>query len=196
MHRDLDTRHDAVVMKLLAPKPLDRPADTFAARRALSALVWPKDVEHAALKPRATSAQSERPSAARLQDGDHVDAWTSRSIERVALTPQSLGRAGAFARANVRSLQLVLRVDRDDETIWLEAAPSKRLDRPLNERESQLLLEALDALHAHGVVHGHVDREHVALGGPLDVMLLFDAASDASATADTDFTQLRRLASR
>ena len=198
VHRDLDARHDAVVMKLLAPKPLDRPADTFAARRALSALVWPKDVEHAAIKPRAASTQSERPSAARLQhdDDDQVDAWTGRAIERIPLTPQSLGRAGAFARANVRSLQLVLRVDRDDETIWLEAAPAKRLDRPLSERESQVLLEALDALHAHGVVHGHVDRDHVALGGPLDVMLLFDSASDASATADTDFTQLRRLASR
>jgi serine/threonine-protein kinase len=197
VHRDLDARHDAVVMKLLAPKPLDRPADAFAARRALSALVWPKDVEHAAIKPRATSTQSERPSAARLQhEDDRTDAWTGRTIERVALTPQSLGRAGAFARANVRSLQLVLRVDRDDETIWLEEAPRKRLDRPLTERENQVLLEALDALHAHGVVHGRVDRDHVALGGPLDVMLLFDAASDASATADTDFTQLRRLSSR
>ncbi len=196
VHRDLDARHDAVVMKLLAANPLDRPADTFAARRALSALVWPKDVEHAAIKPRAASAQSDRPSAARLQsDDDHVDAWTGREIERVPLTPQSLGRAGAFARANVRSLQLVLRVDRDDETIWLEAAPQKRLDRPLSERESEVLLEALDALHAHGVVHGRVDRDHVALGGPLDVMLLFDARADASATADTDFTQLRRLSS-
>jgi hypothetical protein len=27
-------------------------------------------------------------------------------------------------------------------------------------------------------------------------MLLFDAATDASATADTDFTQLRRLSAR
>jgi serine/threonine-protein kinase len=196
VHRDLDARHDAVVMQLLAPKPLDRPADTFAARRALSAFTWPKDVEHAAIKPRATRAESERPSAARLRHDDDTDAWTGRSIARVALTPQSLGRAGAFARANVRSLQLVLRVDRDDETIWFEAAPPRRLDRPLTERENRVLLEALDALHAHGVVHGHVDRDHVALGGPLDVMLLFDAATDASATADTDFTQLRRLASR
>jgi serine/threonine-protein kinase len=194
VHRDLDARHDAVVMKLLAPNPLDRPADTFAARRALSALVWPKDVEHAAIRPRAALPANDRPSAARLQnDDDDTDAWTGRKIERIALTPQSLTRAGAFARADARALQLVLRVDRHDESIWLEAPPPKRLDRPLTARENETLLEALDALHACGVVHGHVDQAHVALGGPSDVMLLFDAAADASATADTDFSQLRRL---
>jgi eukaryotic-like serine/threonine-protein kinase len=196
VHRDLDARHDAAVMQLLTTSPLARPADTFAARRALSALVWPKDVERAALPPRAARPESERPSAARLQDehGD-VDAWTGRKIQRVALDPLSLSRASAFARAATRALQLVLRVDREDEAIWLEAPPPKRLDRPLTPRESDVLLRALDALHACGVVHGRVDRDHVAIADG-DVTLLFDPSADASATADTDFTQLRRLALR
>ena len=197
VHRDLDARHDAAVMHLLAPSPLARPADTFAARRELSALVWPKDVEHAAPRPRTTRAASERPSAARMHhDLDATtDSWTHRRVERVALTPQSLARAGAFARAGHRALQLVLRVDRDDEALWLESPPIARLDRALSPDEQTTLLHALDALHAHGVVHGKVDRAHVAIGGPNEITLLFDVAPDASATADTDFTQLRRLAS-
>ncbi|HEY1954709.1 MAG TPA: protein kinase [Polyangiaceae bacterium] len=205
VHRDLDARHDAVVMSLLAPSPLERPADTFAARRALSALAWPKDVEHAAIKPRATSPAAERPSAARLQEVDGsaeggtaqtanaTDSWTGRHVERVALTPLSLARAGAFARAGHRAVQLVLRVDRHEETIWLETPAGKSLDRPLTAREHESLLLALDALHAQGVVHGHVDRAHVALDAQLGPLLLFDAQPDPTATADTDFAQLRRL---
>ncbi len=201
VHRDLDARHDAVVMQLLAQAPAERPPDTFAARRALSALAWPKDVEHAAIKPRATRPASERPSAARLQDPDEsepelagrVDTWTGRHVERVPLTPASLARASGFARGGHGALQLVLRVDRHDESIWLEEPPPKRLDRPLAPREQKTLLEALDALHGHGVVHGHVDRDHVALDPQRGPILLFDPIPDPSATADTDFTQLRRL---
>jgi hypothetical protein len=57
-----------------------------------------------------------------------------------------------------------------------------------------VLLEALDALHAHGTVHGHVDRDHIVLDG--EPLLLFDVRADESSTADTDFAQLRRLAAR
>jgi len=197
VHRDLDSRHDTVVMQLLAPSPADRPADTFTARKALSALVWPKDVEHAAIRPRAQPA-SERPSAARLSSptyGESVDTWTGRAIERVALTPQSLTRAAAFARAGHRALQLVLRVDREDQSVWLEGAPSKPVDRPLMRREVDVLLEALDALHAHGTVHGQVNRDHVVVAGA-DPLLLFDAHDQEGTTADTDFAQLRRLMDR
>ncbi len=201
VHRDLDARHDAAVMQLLARAPADRPTDTFTARRTLTALTWPKDVEPAAIKPRAVRPASERPSMARLtSDGGTFmrDAWTGRTIERVMLSPDStepLERAAAFACAGHRALQLVLRVDRDDESIWLEASPTKRLDRPLSPRELEVLLEALDALHAHGIVHGHVDRDHVAMG-PSELVLLYSAHTAEAATADTDFAQLRRLASR
>ena len=197
VHRDLDARHDAVVMRLLAPASGDRPPDTFAARRELSALAWPKDVEHAAIRPRAARPASERPSAARLAGETagqtNQDTWTGRRIERVALTPESLARAGAFARAGHDALQLVLRVDRDDGVVWLEAPPDKRLDRALTPREMDALLVALDALHAHGAVHGHVDRDHVAIDATGAPVLLFAPASGATATADTDFSQLRRL---
>jgi serine/threonine-protein kinase len=197
VHRDLDSRHDTVVMQLLAPSPADRPADTFTARKALSAFVWPKDVEHAAIRPRAQPA-SERPSAARLSNptfGESVDTWTGRTIERVALTSQSLTRAAAFARAGHRALQLVLRVDREDQSVWLEGAPRVAVDRPLMRREVDVLLEALDALHAHGTVHGRVDRAHIVVAGA-DPLLLFDACDQEGTTADTDFAQLRRLMDR
>jgi tetratricopeptide (TPR) repeat protein len=198
VHRDLDAHHDAVVMRLLAQAPGDRPIDTFAARRALSALRWPKDVERAAIRPRAPRAGAvpERPSAARLQDeADRVgsDTWTGRRVERVPLGPETLARAGAFARADLTAVQLVLRVDREEGFVWLEAPPDERLDRALTARERDALLEALDALHAQGIVHGHVDRDHVAVGARGAPGLLFDPAPEPSATADTDFAQLRRL---
>ena len=194
-HRDLDPRHDEAVMRLLAESPADRPPDAFAARRELSSLTWPKDVERAPIKPRPARAPSEQPGPTRLTvqlDGKLVDSWTGRAIERVPLTPQSLSRAGGFARAALRTLQTVLRVDREDDAIWLETAAGKPLDRPLSAAEHQALLQALDALHAQGVVHGHVDRAHVVVGAP-DPLLRFEAEADKAATADTDFAQLRRL---
>lgn len=202
VHRELDARHDAAVMQMLAPLADDRPPDTFAARRALSALAWPKDVERAAPRPRAPRREAERPSAARLKelDGDDevattTDTWTGRRVERVPLTPESLARAAAFACAGHEALQLVLRVDRGAGFLWLEAPPEGRLDRTLTPGERDELLAALDALHAHGAVHGHVDREHVAVAPGLGARLLFAPASDPTATADTDFAQLRRLSS-
>ena len=56
------------------------------------------------------------------------------------------------------------------------------------------MLVALDSLHAHGAVHGRVDRDHLAMGS--EPILLFDARSaPAGTTADTDFAELRRLSS-
>ena len=198
VHRELDARHDDVVMSLLAPSPAARPADTFVgaacgpSRRSPGRP--PSSTQLPALVPERRA--SDRPSTARITDagGKLRDAWTGRSIDRVPLTPVALARASAFACAGHRALQTVLRVDRDDESIWLEAPASKRLDRALSPAEHALLLEALDALHAHGTVHGHVDRDHIV--ARTSQVGLFDVRADESSTADTDFAQLRRLAAR
>ena len=78
------------------------------------------------MRPRAPrNAPSDRPSSARVANvaGTSTDTWTGRVIERVSLTAEALGRASAFARAGHRALQLVLRVDREGESIWLEGRP-------------------------------------------------------------------------
>ncbi|HEX3344015.1 MAG TPA: serine/threonine-protein kinase, partial [Polyangiaceae bacterium] len=44
-HRELDARHDAVVARLTASDPADRPVDAFEARSALLGLPWPGTVD-------------------------------------------------------------------------------------------------------------------------------------------------------
>ena len=198
VHRDLDRRHDDIVMRMVAHEPRERPSDAFSARRDLGAVPWPSTVEPAALQPRPQKQGSERPGQARLDPSGlalnrALDRWTHRVIERVPLADTSLARARAFAKAGHAALQTVLRVDRQLGEIWLESPRGKLLDRSLSAPELDLLRRAVDALHGEGVGHGHIDRMHVMLtdGSPL---LLFDASHDSGATADTDWADVARLA--
>jgi len=195
-HSELDARHDAVVDRLTSRDPAARPDDAFEARAAMLALPWPASVD-----PHASGARSERrssafPNAGRLQpsaaDGALVDTWTGRRIERVALDETTLARARSFARAGHPALQSVLRVDREDDTLWLEAAPGQPLEGQLEPAQRAVLASALGALHAAGGVHGHLDAAHVlTFGGSL--VLLFDARTDPTATADRDWLALSRM---
>src|SRR5262249_25692079 len=122
MHRDLDARHDAVVFSLLDREPARRPADAFAARRALGALPWPSSIERVAIPRAERKKVSERPSGVRLLpdgDGAEIDQWLGRRVVSVPLEPAMLGRASLFARADHPALQAVLRVDRPGHAIWL-----------------------------------------------------------------------------
>ncbi len=195
-HRDLDTRHDALVLRMIAAEPEGRPADAYAARRMLTALPWPSVVEPAAPKPADKRAPSEHPRAGRLTigvDGIAFDGWIGRAVQRVPLTEQSLVRARAFARAGHRALQNVLRVDREGREIWLESLhgePAGALTRS-QAREAQ---EALEALHAAGATHGAVDRAHVLVSATGGVVLCFTPDASPTATIDTDRLGLARLA--
>ena len=195
-HRDLDTRHDALVLRMIAADPEARPADAFTARRLLTSLPWPSVVERAAPKPAPKRAESEHPRAGRLTvglDGVAVDGWIGRPVERVPLTDRTLARARAFARAGHRALQTVLRVDRDGEEIWLDPAngtPAEALTRA----QLQQAHDALDALHAAGATHGAIDRAHVLVGPTGGVVLRFTADASPTATVDTDRLGLARLA--
>jgi serine/threonine-protein kinase len=195
-HRDLDARHDAVVLRFTDADPAARPSDAFAARRELLALPWPRTVERVATRPAPERAPSERP-AARLDvraDGSVVDRWIGRAIERVPLTERSLGRAAAFARTGDRALQAVLRVDRIAEEIWLEPMRGRRLDRPLAAGERSALARALGALHDAGIAHGCVCADHVFVDATGEIALAFVAQHEATATPDRDRVALARLA--
>jgi serine/threonine-protein kinase len=197
VHRDLDARHDAAVLRVFADGPDARPSDAFSARRELAALRWPSTIEPAAPRPPSDHPASIRPQASRVQrrdDGLPIDGWMGRRIQPVPLTERALVRAGAFARAGHRSLQSVLRVDRAAGEIWL-GAPSAPLARVLSAAELAELRAALGALHAIGAVHGSIDRRHVAIDADGTVTLLFAADCDPTATADLDQLALGRLAS-
>jgi eukaryotic-like serine/threonine-protein kinase len=196
-HRDLDARHDALVLRMVAPEPEGRPADAFTARRMLTALPWPSVVEPAAPKPAAKRAPSEHPRAGRLivgADGVATDSWIGRAVERVPLTERTLARARAFARAGHRALQAVLRVDREGEEIWLEPAMGEPAES-LTRAQAQQAHEALDALHAAGAMHGAIDRTHVLVEKTGGVVLRFTPDAPPSATVDTDRLGLARLSS-
>ena len=197
LHKDLDARHDAAVLRLFAIDPAARPTDAFAARKELSALPWPSTIEPAAPRPESLHPESIRPRGTRLEagpDGQALDLWIGRRVERVPLSERSLVRAGAFARAGHRGLQSVLRVDRAAGEIWL-GAHGPPLARPLTAPELAYLRAAIVALHGAGAVHGSVDRRHISEGRDGAVTLLFTSDCEPMATADLDQLALSRLAS-
>ncbi len=195
-HRDLDARHDEVVLRMIARDPAMRPADAFTARRALLALPWPSAIQPAA--PRARErAPSQRPQAGRadlLPDGTGFDRWIQRPFEHALLDDRSKARASAFARAGHSALQGILRVDRKEGRIWLEhTAGASPLSGSLTAPQLAQLREALDALHAAGVAHGQVDRDHILIDASGAPRLRFTASCDATATIDRDRLALARL---
>lgn len=196
-HRDLDQRHDALVMSLTDPDPARRPADAFAARRALAALPWPHTIERAAQRREVVRKPSERPSAgARTytgHDGVTVDRWLGRAIVRVPLNASTLARASAFARAAHPALQVVLRVDRVDEEIWLDAPRGAPLAGRLPPAARLALEGAIEALHGAGAVHGRVDAAHVLVDDGGAPCLLFEPEPGPLATVDTDRLGLAAL---
>ena len=104
-------------------------------------------------------------------------------------------RARAFAHADHEALQAVLRVDREDGAIWLDASPGRPLDRSLTPPERSRLAAALAALHAAGAVHGRVDAAHVVVGES-GVVLRFESEQEATATIDRDRLALVEALSR
>ena len=197
VHRDLDQRHDAVVAAMVDPDPAKRPADAFAARRALQALPWPHTIERAAQRRDVVRKPSERPSAGARTvtvGGVTTDRWLDRAVVRVPLDASTLARAGAFARAGHRALQLVLRVDRAAEEIWLAAPRGVTLAARLGEPQRRELEAALAALHDAGAVHGSIDRAHVVTDASGAPCLLFTTQPGPLATIDTDRLALAELA--
>jgi eukaryotic-like serine/threonine-protein kinase len=207
--RNLDARHDAVVLRFIESDPARRPSDAFAARRELESLPWPKDLDPAPFEDTGVQGSSLPPSVRTgtfgqsgrveaCENGEALDTWLGRHIVRLPLGEGTLARASAFARASHPFLQGVLRVDRGAGLLWLEAPRGMPVTRPLGSAELEHVREAIAALHAVGVVHGQIDPEHVRLGDPdvggeREVMVLFSEGVGPLATADLDRIALARL---
>ena len=197
VHRDLDTRHDTLVLSFLALDPAERPEDAFAARRALGAVKWPHTIERAAV-PRVERPKSDHPAALRLgpegPNGIAIDRWLDRRVAPLPLLAHTLARASAFARADHPALQGILRVDREGGEIWLAAPRGAALAQKLSPAQASTLRDALGRLHEIGEIHGCVDPRHVIVDEAGAVILAFSPTPDASATADLDRIALARLA--
>lgn len=196
LHRDLDARHDALVLSFMSTDPKDRPDDAFAARRALGSLVWPMTIERAAALPAAPRMQSERPSAGRLSmtEGEvRTDTWLGRPIVALPFDPTTLARARAFAKADHPALQTVLRVDRTTREIWLSDVRGSKISGRLSAAQSANLRAAIDRLHDLGEPHGSIDADHIRIDAQGAVILMFEPSRSPTATVDLDRLALAHL---
>ena len=195
VHRDLDARHDALVLSMLAPEAKDRPSDAYGARHALGALKWPSTVEHVAA-PRSQQKRDTRAEDTRLvpdADGGELDRWLDRKVVTLPLDDASLKRASLFARADHSALQVVLRVDRKEGTIWLAPPRGAKLAGKLTAAQLGSLREAVDRLHELGQPHGAIDPDHITIDDTGAPMLAFAPAPGPTATPDLDRLALARL---
>lgn len=200
VHRDLDARHDALVLSLLSRDPAERPEDAFAARRALGAIPWPTIVDRVDRVAPSTQRRppSHHPEALRVvpgPDGGELDQWLNRRIVTIPLDARSLARASVFARADHPALQAVLRVDRAGGTIWLAAPRGAPLGGKLDPRQTIAIREALDRLHELGEIHGAIDPEHLLVDELGSVTLAFARSAGPAMTRDLDRLALARLSS-
>ena len=197
-HGELDTRHDDVVARLTAPDPAHRPGDAFEARAALLALPWPAAAGRpggaaggvtAAERPPPRGAPAARPRRGRA---GHVDGTDASSASRCRSAPSpARGRSRGPTTPPSRAC-----------SAWItRTTPSgsrrREVDRsiaPLTAAERSRLQVALEALHAAGAAHGHVDAAHVLVDDSgSGVVLRFEADADATATIDRDRLALARL---
>ncbi len=196
VHRELDARHDALVLSFLSDDPERRPEDTFVARRALGALKWPSLVERVAAPDTQRRPRMEQAAEVRLipgEDGVEIDQWLNRRVVCLPLEADTLARASVFARADHGAFQAVLRVDRPNNSIWLAAPRGKPLGGKLTPAQAATLRDALERLHDIGGVHGAVDPEHVLVDEAGSVTLAYAPAPGPTTTADLDRLALARL---
>jgi serine/threonine-protein kinase len=194
-HGELGEKHEAIVAKLTEHDPQQRPADAFEARALLASVIWPGTIDALATVARSESRASVRPEGSRIEaspQGGLADRWTGRRIGLVPSTPSALARARVFAQLDHEGLQTVLRVDREEGVVWVDADAGLPLGRRLSAGERTHLASALHALHARGVVHGRVDADHVVVGES-GAVLLFTDAPDGAASSERDDEALSRL---
>jgi serine/threonine-protein kinase len=194
-HGELGEAHDAIVARLTAQDPQQRPADAFEARALLATVAWPVTIDAFAAAGQPESRSSVHPEGARLEvapSGGFADRWTGRRIGLLPATPTALARARAFAELDHPGLQTVLRVDAAGSVLWVDADAGRPLARKLSPGERTHLASALHALHARGLVHGRVDASHVVVGES-GVVLLFTDAPDGASSSEGDDGALSRL---
>ena len=181
---------------MIARDPATRPGDAFAARRALLALAWPSAIQPAAPRTRERAPQRPPPSRPRRlrpgRDGlRSLDPAPLRARAARRATPgreplRSRARGTRRSRGSCGSIAKASR-------IWLE--PAKAARSAARSRASQVaeLRAALEALHAAGIAHGHIDRDHISIDDSGAPLLRFTPSCDPTATIDRDRLALTRL---
>ncbi len=173
-HDDLGPQHDAVIGRMLAADPDQRPADAFEARRAIEGVRWSTRVLQRSIDAVASTRSSRPPPDAErlaaprdLGDGRDAgrlrfDTLVERHVLVVPLEPASLALARALATSPHPALPLVLRGVPEDGELWIEAPRGQAIaDGARAPRARAVLRSAIEALHSAGGAHGCLDASHV-----------------------------------
>ncbi len=157
LHRELSAQHDHAVLALFHPDAGERPIDTRAAKATLHALRWPTAIERPPPEEHAEGASATSPSVARSEaapEASNLDPWLARATQCFPLNDATLDRARAFARADHRSLPLLIRVDTIHQSIVVISPAGHPLDARLTLEEAEHIRTALHRLHAEGHAYG------------------------------------------
>jgi eukaryotic-like serine/threonine-protein kinase len=169
-HQDLDPRHDAVLRTLLAKDPADRPGNADEAKKLLRSIPWsdrPPTIDRRELAaPVQRVGPDERFSPVESAGGEdrRHDTVLDREVVVIPYDERWHDRFVAFAAVRSPSIATVLSASAQKGLVVIErphGAPlssgTVRLSPPALGR----LRAALAELHAAGVAHGSIDRDHV-----------------------------------
>jgi serine/threonine-protein kinase len=169
-HQDLDARHDAILARLLAKDPADRPGNADEAKSLLGSIPWSDQVptidkrEAATPAPRAGPDERFTPLAGTVGEDRRLDSVLDREVVVLPYDERWLPLLLAFAAVKSPSIATVLTASAQRGLVIVE----RPLGRPLSSSATSLsppalgrLRAALAELHASGLAHGSIDRDHV-----------------------------------
>ena len=195
-HPDLDSTHDAAVMKMIAEDTGQRIAHALEARKQLLSLRWPTVNRGDALQRGQQPEIEEQGERLQPLEGDvFLDRWLNRRVLCVADSEVMRRVARAYGWVRSPGLCSVLRLDAEGQRIWFEVPDGPLLSetaRPLDRHQATMLQSVVLALHRAGVAHGSVDPSHIVLRDGVPVLVL-EPRTVSIATPEGDLAALHRL---
>jgi serine/threonine-protein kinase len=197
----LDPEFDALIAWMLEKTQERRPHTATDVLERVDALPWSlldesrREVrEHHAFAEEPPSRpsilpDSDRYRSTRVDANGFITAFDVLLERLVRIVPCDSVRANALraaGRANCPFIQAVWSIDEDEKRAILENPDRSSARRPLGERAFSELREALAALHARGLAHGAVDKDHVARGAGRTVLLIESAPLAGSSKSDIE----------
>jgi serine/threonine-protein kinase len=200
-HQDLDARHDAILATLLAKDPADRPGNADEAKKLLRSIAWsdrPPTIdkrEPTTTTPRAGPDERFAPLAGSDGEDRRRDTVLEREVVVLPYDERWLPLFSAFAAVKSPSLATVLTASAQRGLVIVE----RPFGRPLSAGSSLSppalgrLRAAVTELHASGLAHGSIDRDHVYVTDDGFPMLAFPRELKEASPTD-DLRALSRLA--
>ncbi|MBO6936609.1 MAG: protein kinase [Deltaproteobacteria bacterium] len=211
LREGLDSGFDALLSRLLGKTIEDRPGSVEEVRKILDGLDWrdPDEDELAALvarERRPEPAPEKRPTSAPppaaeerytllepREDGAYLaqDELLGRTVRIEPCDPERARFLKKLAAADGPHLQAIFDIDDEGGRAVIEEPKGESMARALMDddqraRAKTQIREALERLHAAGLVHGHLGLGAVRVGPGRATLLLPAQPSDGSPEADRE----------